>query len=388
MSKIITIIKKELKRFFGDRRMLTTLIMPGLLIYIIYNLLGSFIGDALQVEEDYTYNVYVENLPDEYSNVFESEDYDIKLVEEEYTIEEVKSEITNKNIDLLVVFDDNFTSSVQQGLQPNVSIFYNATSTESSEIYNFVYTNLTFTSATINYNYFINADSDVDYNLATQEDMSAQVITMMLPYLLLIFLFTGCVAITSESIAGEKERGTINTLLVTPTKRSHIAIGKIIALSITSLVSASASFLGLLGSLPALLEGSGGDVTLSMYGPLTYGLLFAVMIVTLIFFTTILSIVSTLAKNVKESSQWSSVLMVIVMVLGVSSMAGMGNVPEDFKMYLIPVYNSVQCMSSIFALKINYVNILVTIVSNVIYIGAGVFLLAKMFNSEKIMSSN
>jgi sodium transport system permease protein len=95
-----------------------------------------------------------------------------------------------------------------------------------------------------------------------------------------------------------------------------------------------------------------------------------------------------LAKNVKESSQWSSVLMVIVMVLGVSSMAGMGNVPEDFKMYLIPVYNSVQCMSSIFALKINYVNILVTIVSNVIYIGAGVFLLAKMFNSEKIMSSN
>lgn len=388
MSKIITIIKKELKRFFGDRRMLSTLIMPGLLIYIIYNLLGSFIGDALQVEEDYTYNVYVENLPDEYSNVFESEDYDIKLVEEEYTIEEVKSEITNKNIDLLVVFDDNFTSSVQQGLQPNVSIFYNATSTESSEIYNFVYTNLTFTSATINYNYFINADSDVDYNLATQEDMSAQVITMMLPYLLLIFLFTGCVAITSESIAGEKERGTINTLLVTPTKRSHIAIGKIIALSITSLVSASASFLGLLGSLPALLEGSGGDVTLSMYGPLTYGLLFAVMIVTLIFFTTILSIVSTLAKNVKESSQWSSVLMVIVMVLGVSSMAGMGNVPEDFKMYLIPVYNSVQCMSSIFALKINYVNILVTIVSNVIYIGAGVFLLAKMFNSEKIMSSN
>ena len=388
MSKIITIIKKELKRFFGDRRMLTTLIMPGLLIYIIYNLLGSFIGDALTVQEDYTYNVYVENLPEEYESVFESEDYDINIVEQEYTIEEVKQEITNKNIDLLVVFDANFTNLVQQGLQPNVSIYYNATSTESNEIYNFVYTNLAFSSATVNYNYFVNGDSETDYNLATQEDMSAQVITMMLPYLLLIFLFTGCVAITSESIAGEKERGTINTLLVTPTKRSHIAIGKIIALSITSLVSASASFLGLLGSLPALLEGSGGDVTLSMYGPLTYGLLFAVMIVTLIFFTTILSIVSTLAKNVKESSQWSSVLMVIVMVLGVSSMAGMGNVPEDFKMYLIPVYNSVQCMSSIFALKINYVNILVTIVSNVVYIGAGVFLLAKMFNSEKIMSSN
>lgn len=388
MNKIITIIKKELKRFFGDRRMLTTLIMPGLLIFLIYNLMGSFIGDAMTADDDYTYNVYVENLPSDYRYVLESDEYDINIVEDDLTIEEIKQEITNKNADLLLVFDENFSSLVSQGQQPNVSIYYNATSTESNEIYNFVYTNLAFSSATVNYNYFVNGDADIEYNLATQEDMSAQMITMMLPYLLLIFLFTGCVAITSESIAGEKERGTINTLLVTPTKRSYLAIGKIIALSITSLVSATASFLGLIGSLPALLEGAGGDVTLDMYGPLTYLLLFLVIIVTLLFFTTILSIVSTLAKNVKESSQWSSVLMVVVMVLGVSSMVGMGNIPDNPMLYLIPVYNSVQCMSSIFALQFNAINFVITIISNIVFIGAGVYLLAKMFNSEKIMSSN
>ena len=57
MKNIITIIKKELKRFFTDRRMLTSLIMPGLLIFVIYTLMGNFMADAMGVEENYTYNV-------------------------------------------------------------------------------------------------------------------------------------------------------------------------------------------------------------------------------------------------------------------------------------------------------------------------------------------
>ena len=137
--------------------------------------MGSFIGDAFTANEDYTYNVYVENLPSDYRYVLESDEYDINIVEDDLTIEEIKQEITNKNADLLLVFDENFSSLVSQGQQPNVSIYYNATSTESNEIYNFVYTNLAFSSATVNYNYFVNGDADIEYNLATQEDMSAQI---------------------------------------------------------------------------------------------------------------------------------------------------------------------------------------------------------------------
>ena len=214
------------------------------------------------------------------------------------------------------------------------------------------------------------------------------IITMILPYLLLILLFTGCVSISTESIAGEKERGTISTLLVTPTKRSHIALGKIFALSITSLVSASSSFLGLVASIPKLLNGMDGGITLSMYGLDTYLCVFGVIIVTVIFFITLLSIVSTFAKNIKEASQWSSILMVLVMVLGVSSLVGMGNIPTNPLLYLIPIYNSVQCMSSIFALSFNIVNFIITILVNIVYITIGVFILTKMFNSEKIMSHN
>ena len=205
--------------------------------------------------------------------------------------------------------------------------------------------------------------------------------------LAMTLLFTGCVSLATESIAGEKERGTIYTLLVTPIKRSHIAVGKIIALSITALVAASTTFIGLIASLPKLMEGAGGEITLSMYGVDTFIGVFGVILITVMLFTTLLSIISTIAKNIKEASQWASVLMVVVMLMGVSSLVGMGNIPTSPIAYLIPVYNSVHCMSGIFALQFNGLNFLVTILSNLVYIGIGVFVLAKMFNSEKIMSN-
>lgn len=387
MKNIITIIKKELKRFFTDRRMLISLIMPGLLIFVIYSLMGSFMSDAMDVEDNYVYNVYVENLPEEYNIILENEEYIINIIEENNTIDEIKTKIEEKEVDLYLGFDEDFINKVNQGLKPNVTIYYNSSSNESLELYSYLYTTLSVGSTTIDYNYLVNMNPDINYNLATNEDISAQVITMMLPYLLIILLFTGCVSLATESIAGEKERGTIYTLLVTPTKRSHIAIGKIVALSITALVAASTTFVGLIASLPNLMEGAGGEITLSMYSIETFIGVFGVILVTVMLFTTLLSIISTIAKNIKEASQWSSVLMVVVMLMGVSSLVGMGNIPTNPIVYLIPVYNSVHCMSSLFALQFNGINFIITILSNIVYIGVGVYVLAKMFNSEKIMSN-
>lgn len=388
MSNIFTIMKKELKRFFTDRRMLISLIMPGLIIFIIYTLIGSFISEGLNVDKEYTYNVYVENIPEEYKVILDESEYKINYIDEDKTIDEIRADISEKEADLYLGFDENFENKLENNLLPNVTIYYNSSSPESSELYNYLYTNLYGSSVNVSFNFLVNANENEKYDLATNEDVSAMIITMILPYLLLILLFTGCVTISTESIAGEKERGTISTLLVTPTKRSHIALGKIFALSITSLVSASSSFLGLVASIPKLLNGMDGGITLSMYGLDTYLCVFGVIIVTVIFFITLLSIVSTFAKNIKEASQWSSILMVLVMVLGVSSLVGMGNIPTNPLLYLIPIYNSVQCMSSIFALSFNIVNFIITILVNIVYITIGVFILTKMFNSEKIMSHN
>jgi sodium transport system permease protein len=195
------------------------------------------------------------------------------------------------------------------------------------------------------------------------------------------FLISGAIGVCSESIAGEKERGTIATLLVTPVKRSNLVIGKIAALGVVSIASAFVSFLGLVLSLPKLV---GASFSLATYGLPAMLLLLLVVVVTSLFFTTILTIISTYARSVKEATSLALPLTMIVMVTGITGMASGSGTPESY-MYLIPIYNSIQVFNGILNLSFNVWNIVVTIISNLIFVGVGVYLLTKMFDSEKIM---
>ncbi|MDD6887572.1 MAG: ABC transporter permease, partial [bacterium] len=70
-SNIITIIRKEFQRFFGDRRMLlTTVLLPGLMIYVIYSLMGSFMADRFTVGEEERPLVLVQSLPESMEPLF------------------------------------------------------------------------------------------------------------------------------------------------------------------------------------------------------------------------------------------------------------------------------------------------------------------------------
>ena len=104
---------------------------------------------------------------------------------------------------------------------------------------------------------------------------------------------------------------------------------------------------------------------------------------TVLVIISIMAILSSLAKSVKEATTIISPLMIIVMLVGITSM--FGNVNSNLFVYLIPIYNSIQAMGSILSFNISYINILVTIVSNVCYSLLFIYFLTKIFNSEKIM---
>lgn len=218
-----------------------------------------------------------------------------------------------------------------------------------------------------------------------EEDISAQVFSMMVPMLMMAFLFSGCMAVAPESIAGEKERGTIATLLVTPLKRSHLAMGKVISLSIIAILSGLSSFLGTMLSLPKLM-GDGDAINASVYSMQDYLTLLLVILSTVLVIVAVVSIVSAFAKNVKEATGWVTPIMIVSMLLGVTSMVESLCKTEPV-WFLIPLYNSVQCMNAIFSLNVDIVNIAVTVVSNICYAGIGVLVLTKMFDNEKVMFS-
>lgn len=377
MKAVLTIIKKEFMRFFGDRRLLlTTLLLPGIVLYAVYSALGAVFANVMQ--DSSVPVAYVRNMPE---SLGEAIDEIFDLRDTDLTDEEIKSRLVEGDADIFIIFPENFDDLTVGSDVPDVSIYYNSAQTSSSLAYSSVVALLDAYEQSIANVFNINSGSD-RYDLADSSDVSANILSMIVPMVLIMLLLSGCVAVVLESIAGEKERGTIATLLVTPIKRSYFAIGKILSLSVIAVLSGISSFLGLILSLPNLMGGMEVDFSLAAYGVLDYFGLFLVVMSTVLVLVSLLAIVSAYAKSVKEANG----LIVPVMIIAViCSLVSMFVASPPMGLYFIPVLNSALCISTLMAGTFGIVPFLITMGINIVCAALLAVLLGAMFNSEKIM---
>ena len=387
MKNAFIIMRKEFARFFKDPRLvLGTLILPGLLIFFVYTLLGSVF-----YEKEPSYTLKIVNPSASFAALFEEQDAYTLEEAEASQVEAIKGEIKEGKTDLLIVFPENFDAILVGGAyappgeesSPNVEVWYDSAQMRSATAYNTVAGLLDTLEDMVSSRFDVNLSGGGD--LSTKAEAEASYYAMLLPFLVLTFLFSGCLGIAPESIAGEKERGTIATLLVTPIRRSELVIGKICSLSVLSALSAISSFIGTFLAMPKLMGGNIGDM-FAAYTAGDYLALFAVMLSAVLLIVCIISILSAYAKSVKEATAFAMPVMVIVMLLGLSSMI-FGTVKNPAA-FLIPAYNCVQMMSQIFSRALSPVCLVITLASNAVYIGLLVFALTKMFKSEKCMFNN
>ena len=385
MKNIWTVMKKEFARFFRDRRLVVSLFLPGILIYLIYSLLGSgLISNLGGVDENYVYQVYTVNMPDEFAAQFEGVSFmELHAISAEEA-DSHKQAVSDQQEDLLVIFPADFEEKYAAAVAgdptaaPTVEFFYNTVRSEGSQAYSLFASAISDLQQQVT-PYFLPLVTD----LATDADVTGMIFSMIAPMLVLMLLFSGCMSVAPESIAGEKERGTLATMLVTPVRRSHIAAGKIIALSAISLLSGICSFLGIILSLPKLM-GAAGNLSAAVYTAGDYLMLLGVVLSSVLVMVALVSIVSAFAKSVKEATGMIGPLMILVMILGLSTMFSSG-ATGSYLWYLIPLYNSARAMSGIFSFLASPVAVLITIAVNLVVAALLAVLLAKMFDSEKIM---
>lgn len=391
-GNVLTIIRKEFQRFFGDRRMLlTTVLLPGLMIYVIYSLMGSFMSDRFSTDGAPEATVYVEHLPASLESTFDALPFEV--VDAAGSDADALRDLvaTGTAAAVYVVFPEDFDEAVAAydvgsgSPAPNVAIYFNSASVDSASAQAMIAGVLDAYEERLANRFDVNA-GDAQYDLAAPSDVTGMIYSMLVPMLMLIFIFSGCMAVAPESIAGEKERGTIATLLVTPMKRSELAIGKIVSLSVIALLSGLSSFLGTILSLPRLMGAAASEMDVSQYGVADYVQLLLVVLSTVLVVIALISIISASARSVKEATTAVSPLMVLVMLIGVTSMLGSG-APQQPLWYLIPLYNSVQAMNGIFSFSASPLQIALTVCSNLFYAGVGAWVLTRMFNSEKVMFS-
>ena len=402
MKNIKTIFFKELRRFFTEPRMLAALFLPGIIIYIFYSLMGTFMETSFAPSsgkpENYTYQIVATN---NYSStdevaplIFDVFDAYLPINESgnksEYhyiNLDQVsvyKEALSNHEYDLLVVFNDNFEDSLKgeiSSIKTNISLYYDGSDSISTYLYT-VFTSLVDTTYT---NFTVNIENGiyVDGNVSPENYTFKNIMSFVVPLVTISLLFSTVISICPEAIAGEKERGTLASLLMTPMKRTELVIGKISALSIVSLSSGLVSFLGLVISLPNLY---GGGMTLgSLFSPASFIMLLLLILTTLCVFVTLGLVISAFSKSIKEAGSYLTPIMTILMVASIIpfsiDMSGIGYA-------FIPLLNIVSSMNLLIRetnldLLLPYISI--TAVMNIILSGVLIFITAKLFNSEKIM---
>ena len=390
-----TIIRKEFARFFGDRQLVfTTVIMPGLLIYLIYSLMGVGIRNMETHGEQDVVTVRVENMPQSVAPILSSLDSSIVILQQPVSQADIDA-LQDKEINAIAMrfpadFDAlvaNFDPTSGQPA-PNVEIYYNSANNASDRVFTIMQTALNAYEDGMANRFDINrADEEGQtFNQASDDQVVGDILSKLLPMLIIMMLFSGVMAIAPSSIAGEKERGTIATLLVTPMRRNELALGKIVSLSCIALLSGISSFVGIALSLPNMIAaGDGIDIPFN-YTTSDYVALLLVIFASVLVMASAISLLSALAKDVKNAGTMITPFMLIIMLAGLLPMFQTETV-HSLVNYFIPFYNSIQVMADVFAHSLNWTALFITLGSNIVYTGIAIWGLTRMFNSEKVMFS-
>ena len=395
MKHILIIFKKELKRFFFDPRMLLAMFLPGVLIFAMYTFMGNLMHSNLFSTEvkDTTYQiVYTDNYATDKSNlpivlqgVEMYLDKENKNNKAEYTaiaveqFDEYKEKLSKKEIHLLISFSDHFEENIfdpNKKLENDISIFYNAETNASQNIYsitaslvqgcynNYTRDNMNGTPQTV--------------DVGKKSIILVKIVSFILPMITVSLLYATITSFCPESISGEKERGTLASMLLTPIKRSEFILGKIMALGVIALASGLVSYVGLITSLPKMM-----GLTMLPFTPVEIILLFFIMVTTLLLFVSFGVLISSLSSTVKEAGSYLGPLSAVFMFVAIiPTLSGSTNIGFAF----VPVLNLSACMSALLNQTGNLPLLFaLTVISNLVYSAIFVVIVAKLFNRERII---
>ena len=378
-GRVFAVFKKEMRRFFADKRMLAALFMPGVLIFVIYMVMGKVVTsliDGSGVEKSYSYRIAINE--DEEGGKFVPVllSYFETVKQEEPTITyypndelaSMKTSLREDKIDSLLFFAFD-----EEGAPTSIQAYYNGESEASETLYSVIPSLVDLAYKPYSFNDGINP------NLGEKSYASISIMGFILPMITVSLLYSSVISICPESIAGEKERGTLLSLLATPIKPLELACGKLLALSLVALLSGSWNAACTLASAPNLFGGT--ELGISSGG---YALFFFAILSLLLLFVSMATLISALSKSTKEANGYLGPLTAVMMVLAIiPSFADVSGLGYAF----VPFLGSVQCLKLISSGSYDLLYSGMSILSNLVLAGVFAALTSLTFKSERMVGN-
>lgn len=405
MKGFRAILGKELDRVLKDKKMIFSMfILPLILVVGLVGLIGVLIANIAEDVEENVPLVYVIDAPDAFKEILkETEDFEIEYFSsvdmDETSMDEYKSMLKEGDLDLIVEYPKDFEEQIynkDEIMLPQVKTYYNPSEDYSSaargnflvniEQYRMALVAEKFGS--IEYTMIFTVDSD-NPDLEVQDDSKAfgKMLGMMVPYFITMMIFASAMGLGVDSIAGEKERGTIASLLLSPVNRVEIVLAKVVSLGILSIMSALVYILSIAGMGVFGIGALAGDEIMGgmsiSFSAVQIIELIVLVIGLVILYVSIISFVAVLAKDTKQASSYISPVYIVVLVVGMINMYKMGE--PTMAEYAIPIYGASVAFKGILMGSATLPQFMLTILGTYGMGAIIIWLTTKAFKSEKIM---
>jgi sodium transport system permease protein len=215
-------------------------------------------------------------------------------------------------------------------------------------------------------------------NVAEEARRSGQILGLFLPFLLVTMSLLGGFYPAIDLTAGEKERGTMQTLLCAPVSAVEVVTGKYLAVWITSLIAALANIISLGTTVMRILPGE--SISLS---PSTLLMAFAMLVPVTLFITAVFLAVAAFAKDFKDGQNFlTPVYMLLAMPAGVTMLQG---IELNAWTAFVPVVNIALLIKALLVAEAAPDLVFLTLLSSIAYAAMAVMLAARVFGREQVL---
>jgi sodium transport system permease protein len=388
MNKILVIAKKEFLDTFRDKRTLIRMILIPLIAFpVIIQLITKLQSSQAEKEAGMVLKVaYYENTQglDIIDRLKSNERYEYIAYQD---TNKIKEDVISKEVNLGLYFGEDFQANFQNGKQANYWVVMKGAEREEYERFE---EELDHQDSILLSNRMVSVGKEYSFteptnkhivNLSTLKETIAKYAGGMLPYIFIAFLFMGCMLPAIDMFAGEKERGTIETLLTSPVNRLQILLGKMTVITAMGLISATFALIGLFVSLN--MVDSESLVIAAVNEMLTVQLmatLYILLIPLAIFFAGVMIPISVYSRSFKEAQ---SILTPLNIVMVLPAMVGfVPGVELDYTTAFIPIVNVVLATKAIIAGNFDIVLLSITFISLILLAAISVFVSMKQFDKE------
>jgi sodium transport system permease protein len=362
-TMLLKVYIKEIKDCFRDRR---TLLLTVLLPIVMMTGLTFFYEKLSSNGEGETFKLAV-NQPDDigifkgYKNVKL-----VKTADPKKTLEDGKAQAA-------LILDPNFLEHVNNGDKETVTIFGDSNSQKSSTLMSIVNNALSGFEKSIVTKRLQDKGADpqliepfmIQQKGISKEDSNATLLGMLIPLILSIAIGVGSSPAAADLFAGEKERKTMEALLMTPVKRATLLLSKWLTIASVGTITGIITLAVVIVEISLFTKNLKKAFSFHEHTPIIITLAIVITIIYAMFIASLLMMTSIIGKTVKEAQSYSTPVMMLAMFPSMF-LSSMGIKELSIQYFAIPIMNLFSLLKELVFNTINYQHIFITILSNLL----------------------